>query len=139
MNKEEQESKKDIAKRLRLSNEKLWNYLSNDKQNLIINEYYNSLDIEHIGIHGVLENIRNINKDFGFIIIGLLLGFLGNVASNIFIKYIPIGIFADILLGLAFVLLIYFCSREIRKLNVEQLRDYKVLEYFVGSIKKNDI
>lgn len=136
MNKEGQGSKKDIAKRLELSDKKLWGSLSKDDKNDIVTRYYDSLDISHIGISGVLGNIRDTSRDLVLIIMGLLLGFLGNMANNTLAKYLPDGYFADILFVLFFILLIAFFFREIKKLNVEQLRDYKVLRYFVELKKK---
>lgn len=136
MNKEEQDSKKDIAKRLEMSNKKLWDSLSYEEKNNIINEYYDSLDISHIGISGVLGNIRDTSRDLILIIMGLLLGFWGSLVNNIFAKYLPEGYFFDVLFVIFFICIIFFFFRETRKLNVEQIRSYKVLDHFVKLERK---
>lgn len=138
MSKDEQDAKKDIAKRLRWSNEKLWTKLSEEEQVAIVDKYYHFSDLEHVGIRHVLEDNRNMRRNLAGVILGLLLGLLGGTTSNILLKYIPHGWYYDMLFVSMFILTVALSMREIDKMSAEGLREDHVLEYFIKLVKKDD-
>ncbi|MCK9273224.1 NUDIX domain-containing protein [Candidatus Gracilibacteria bacterium] len=132
MNKEEYEIKKEIEKRLKCSNKSLWNSLSKEKQDFVVNKYYDANSIENVGILKVLEDNRGLRMNLISIFIGLSLGLFGNAAYDVVLKYLPNGVFdAPILMG--FVVILFLSIREINKIAAEHLGNNKVLEYLLKS------
>lgn len=131
MDKEEKEIKNDIARRLRLSDVPLWNSLSREEQNRVVEKYYSINDLKNVGIHKVLEENRNIRRNLGSILIGLLLGLFGGVVSDIGIKYIPDNGWLHFFIIVAFFALLAMFIRLIEQTSVDHLKEDSVLKYLV--------
>lgn len=136
MDKLEQEVKKDIAKRLKLSNQKLWDSLSFEDREIIVNKYYHSRDIEKVGLVSILENNRQMRKDIGFMFLGISLGLFGNIFINIVFKYFPKDSWIfDLLISVGFIILIYYIIKQFEKFTYEDLDDNNVLGYLIDQVE----
>lgn len=134
--KEIQETKRDIAKRLRLSDLETWKSLSNDQQEKIVDKYYHLFDIDKVGIHKVIEDSWNVRFGLNMALFGVLFGILGGISGNIFTKYISSSIYSDIFFMSLFILAFVLLVKEIDKIGVKRLRENKVLKYLIKSKEK---
>lgn len=135
---ETQQIRQDISKRLRLSNKELWNSLSENERNAVIDEYYNIYDIEKIGIHQVLEHNRNLRLNFATLVMGAILGLLGALVVDAIQDYIPNSLLYDILVVAGFAYVIWWFFRDTNRFLSERLGEHKVLEYLIKQVKKNN-
>lgn len=135
--KQQEKNKKDIIKTLKLSNKKLWDSLSKEKQNAVVDKYYKLTDIENSGLHNVLSNIRQTRISFGSLIIGLILGIIGSVMASILLKYIPKDNWVlDIFIIFIFLGVCTSLFKSTNEFTIEDFGEYKVLEYLLKSTKK---
>lgn len=134
MTKLEEESKKDIAKRLMMSNKKLWNSLLKEKQISVVNKYYDVFSIESMGIQGVLERNADLRKQMGFLFMGTLLGILGGMLSSVLIEIIPENIIFKVSIIVGFFVFLYFLFQNINKFSAENLGEDMVLEHLLKMI-----
>ncbi len=142
MNRQEKDiawAKKDIAKRLRWSNKILWESLSEDERNLIVDKYYHSSDIENIGIHQALEANRNISRQLILLLVGTMFGVLAGIFANIIQKYFPQSFSFDIFFVIVFITCTVFLFRSINQLSSDRLREDRALEYFVNLIRSGNM
>jgi hypothetical protein len=133
---DEKEIKKDIAKRLRMSDKKLWKSVTEEEQNKVVNEYYHTSDIERVGVARVLEENRDLRRNFGFLILGVILGIVGNLFASILLKHMPQNSVFDGLVILFFLVFFFYLVREIKKIDVENLAADKVLKYLLKKIQE---
>lgn len=136
-NKERIRIKKDIAKRLRSSDKVLWETLSAEKQERVVDMYFNTNSIENVGIHKVLEENRNISRTLATLLLGVLLGAFGGAVANIALKYLPQSGYFDLFIVIVFFIILFMFIRMIERINVDSLREDSVLEYFVKSLDKS--
>jgi len=140
MDKQEKETKKDISKRLKFSDKNLWDSLSSEQRNTIVDEYYHSRDIEKIGLAGVLENNRQIRKDIGLMFLGISFGLFSSIFINVVSKYFPQNNWAfDLLISIGFIIIIYFTIKEFEKLSYEDLGANNVLKYLINQVEEKNI
>ncbi len=138
MNKEEKEIKDDIARRLRLSDEILWDSLPDDMKSWSVDKYYTMGSIKNVGVHKVLEDNRDIRRNLGSILIGLMLGLFGGVTSDVVLKYLPKSGYFDLFIVIVFLAILILFVRMIERASVDHLKEDHVLEYLVESIAKDD-
>lgn len=136
-NKERIRIKKDIAKGLRSSDKVLWETLSAEKQERVVDMYFNTNSIENVGIHKVLEENRNISRTLATLLLGVLLGAFGGAVANIALKYTPQSGYFDLFIVIVFFIILFMFVRMIERMNVDSLREDSVLEYFVKSLDKS--
>lgn len=140
MNKYEKETKEDIAKRLKISSKEGWITLSEEKQEQVIDKYYHYNDIERIGLGRVLENNRQMRKDYGFMILGISIGLIGNIFISSIFKYFPKNsLLFDGSIIILFICLIKFIIAEFDKLSCEDLGNNKVLIHLLNEIEQDEI
>ncbi|MFA6602129.1 MAG: hypothetical protein WCT02_04745, partial [Candidatus Paceibacterota bacterium] len=106
MSKYEQESKKDIEKILKLSNKAQWGSLTSKERELVVSKYYDLRSIKSVGIQSVLNNNRDVMRSMALLVMGLLLGIFGGVASDVLMKYLPSDIWFDVVFLLFFLVFI---------------------------------
>lgn len=128
--------KGDIAKRLRESNRTLWGTINEEDRSAIVNEYYNSFDINKVGLSLVLEHNRNVRISLATLLMGLMLGLLGALVANVIQKYIPNALIYDAVIVLGFIAFLWWFIRDIEKTSAELLKEDKVLEYLLKLVNK---
>lgn len=133
----EGETKRDIAKRLAMSNEELWVNLSEGQRAAVVNKYYKLSSVEHMGIRSVLESNRNLRRNLGVLIIGVLLGSFGSMVATIAIKYLPSGIWFDILAVLGFLVLLGVFIQLVDEMSAENLAVNRILENLLELVRKD--
>lgn len=137
MDKQEKEERDYIAKRLKLSDKMVWGSLSKKQQESIIDKYYHFNDIENIGLSKVLENNRQMRKDYAFMILGISVGLIGNIFISTIFKYFPKdSLLFDGSVTLLFICLIKFIIEEFDKLSCEDLGNNKVLNHLLSIVEE---
>lgn len=140
MDKLEKEIREEITNRLRFSDKKLWNLLSTEQKEAVVDKYYHARDIKNIGLNSVLENNRQMRKDLGFMILGLSLGIFSNLVINLVFKYLPKNsLLFDISIGAGFIILLVWTFKEFEKLSAEDLGNNKVLNYLLDQVEKDGL
>lgn len=129
--------KTDIRKRLRNSNKELWESISDNEREGVVDEYYHQWDIEKIGLSGILRESREQRKTLSMLGVGVFFGIMGNFATDIFLKYFPRGSYLfDIVFVLFFVVFFVYFFREINKLDSENLGKDRVLEHLIKAVRE---
>ncbi len=135
---DEREAKKDISERLRLSNKDLWENLSLEMKNAVIDMNYHMWDLDKVGIRQVLDANRQIRMNLTILILGLLLGVFGNIVAGIAIKYMPSNPWSDAIFLIAAVFGVWYMFTSINKLSAERLADDNVLEHLVELVNSEN-
>jgi len=137
MDKDEEVVKKDISKRLRMSDKKKWNSLTEEERKLVADKYYDLRSIKHLGIEKILDDYTYLRRSVYLLIIGVLLGIIGSAVGDILneyllVNFLPKPITAFIGLGFFF----YFVHLS-EKLAAENLGNQDVLGHLLKLVKKN--
>ena len=135
MDTEEIDTKKDISNRLKLSNRKLWDALSESERDIIVDKYYHANDIETIGLPHVLQGNKEVRINSYMLFLGTLLGIFGSIFASIILKYLPSNSIFDIIVIFGFLIFLWILIRSIDTMSAEGLASNKVLEYLSESIK----
>lgn len=129
--------KKNIAKRLKLSNSKIWDTLTSVKQAAVVDKYYELRGFDHLGIDKILDDNRNIRSNMAFLLLGLLLGIFGNIFASIVLKYEPHGVSSDALSIIACIGLFWFLARQINKWSADHLGWSDVLNHLLKMVEED--
>ena len=140
MDKREKQIRKNIAKRLHLSDKEGWEKLSEEERKTVIDEYLHLSSIENIGIAKALEENRNVSRGVGSLMIGSILGLSGGIAGNIVLNYIQLlprwyQIYLEILLILSFLVLIWMFYHLIDRVSADGFKEDHILEHLQKRIK----
>lgn len=143
MEKEEkniQDEKRAIIKRLKSSNKKKWDALTPEEQEAVVNKYYSLRSIDHLGIDKVLENNWNLRGNFAFLILGIIFGIVGNLFGDILFKYLPENnLLYDIFICISFLLLLWWLIvREIDNFAADHLGGWGALEYLLKLVEEDN-
>ena len=136
-----EEDKREIDKRLRLSDQEQWDLLPKEKQAQIVDKYCELRSIKYLGLPRILQENYSIRANWTYLMMGLALGILGNLVAAIFIKYEPNNLLLDAVIVSGFLFLLWKLVFLIDKLGVDHLRDQHVLDALLQLIednKKND-
>jgi uncharacterized membrane protein YeaQ/YmgE (transglycosylase-associated protein family) len=137
MDKLEEDTKKDIAKRLKTSDKKKWNSLTEEERKLVVDKYYDLRGIEHLGLDRIIDDYISTRKNFAFMIMGILLGVIGSIFGSILSKYLLNNTISDLLtVAFCFGLLFYFIH-SFDKLLLENLNREDVLGHLLELVKKD--
>jgi hypothetical protein len=136
--KEIQETKKNIVKRLSSSNPEIWESISEEQKNKAVEIYFHLFDVEEVGLRGAVDNIWQVRFGFYMTFLGCFMGVIGGIFGNVLTRYIPSGTVWDISILLSFILSFIFIYRDIEKLSIKDLRDHKILEHLIKSQNKNN-
>ncbi|MFA6391179.1 MAG: hypothetical protein WCW66_00305 [Patescibacteria group bacterium] len=138
LQKRENDLRKEITKRLKRSNKKLWQKLSANQQNAVVEKYIAAFDIENIGLQNALNNIKQDRQTLVSVTFGFALGITGSLLLNALNEVIhSMNWYVTISLFIVLFLVLYF-DRLIKKSNVEELSEYKVLEYLLAQSEKDE-
>lgn len=139
--KEIKEAREDVEERLRLSNKKLWQSLPEEKRKEVVEKYINIIDEANKSIFDILEKDFLIRQQFAFLLIGLLLGIVGNLFTDAFStnlkKLTGEGFLYVTLCFVAFYLGIKLILRFMNTNSGENLRRNKVLEKLIDLLNKD--
>lgn len=140
MDKREKEIRKNIAKRLRMSDKERWEKLSDEDVNSIIDEYLHLSSIEEIGIHRVLEDNRNVRRNIGMLMLGSFIGVSGGIAGNITLDYIRLlptffKIHYELALVVLFIALIVELYFLIDVVGADGFKEDRILEHLQKRVK----
>jgi len=133
----EKEDKREIEKRLKLSNKDKWKVLTFTERQAVINKYYNLRGIEHLGIDKILDDNRNIRLNFSFLLLGLLLGILGSSFANIIIQFEPKNQLINIFMLLLLAFFFWYIIKLMDKMSVEHLYQEDVLDHLLKLVKQD--
>jgi hypothetical protein len=133
----EKEDKREIEKRLKLSNKDKWKVLTFTERQAVINKYYNLRGIEHLGIDKILDDNRNIRLNFSFLLLGLLLGILGSLFANIIIQFEPKNQLINIFMLLLLAFFFWYIIKLMDKMSVEHLYQEDVLDHLLKLVKQD--
>jgi hypothetical protein len=137
MSKYEQESKKDIEKILKLSNKAQWGSLTSKERELVVSKYYDLRSIKSVGIQSVLNNNRDVMRSMALLVMGLLLGIFGGVASDVLMKYLPSDIWFDVVFLLFCLVFIIHFFHFTEKIVSDNLREDNVLGHLLDLVKED--
>jgi len=133
MNTHEQEVKKDIVKRLRLSNKKKWRALSPEQQQRMVDKYYEIRDQDYLSLRNILREYAELRRDFGLLISGVVLGVVTNVIASIFLKYLPVSdTLGDGLIAVVFILGIVLFIKAVERTLAKNLDDEGVIDKLIA-------
>lgn len=139
MNKYEKEEKDDIANRLNISNKVLWSSLSEKIKVAIVDKYYHWNDIENIGLSSILENNRQMRKDYAFMILGISIGLLGNIFISTVFKYFPKdSLLFDSSITILFICLIIYIIKQFNKISSDDLENNNILSHLKEMVKQDN-
>jgi hypothetical protein len=127
MDKEERFHKKNIAKRLRLSDKKLWSELKKEQQDAIVDRYYHVFDIENMTLKEIGRDNYNVRSDLALVMMGTLLGVFGGMFVESISEYLPEGVFFDVAFAAFFLAFAFYFLHFIDKAGAENFRQNKVL------------
>jgi ABC-type bacteriocin/lantibiotic exporter with double-glycine peptidase domain len=133
----EAEDKKEIEKRLRLSDEKKWNTLTSEERQSVVKKYYNLRSIEHRGIDKILDDNRDMRRNFLFLILGLLLGILGSLFADVMLRYVPQNPLLNVLLLLFLAYSFWYIFQQMDKMSVEHLNQENILDALLKLVKQD--
>lgn len=129
--------KKEIGKRLRLSDRKTWDGLKLEEQEAVINKYYARRSIEHLGIDKILDDNRNLRFNYALLVIGVLLGIFGNIFADILMQFEPKNYFIDSLILVLIGVFLWCLIRRMDKMGAEHLYQEDILGYLLSEVKKD--
>jgi hypothetical protein len=141
MTKEEEVAREDIKARLKKSNKKLWNSLSDEEKEKAVSKYYSLRSINYLKLDRVLEQNSTLRKDLFLLLFALVLGVSGNLFADVvsdFLKDFLGTINYNILVFVFFVGLVFLGFKEINKGSIEHLRENEVLENLLDLVNKDN-
>lgn len=133
----EKEILKDLEKRLKMSDPKKWNLLSDEEKFLIVRKYYEIRETDYQNINFLLREHANDRRQISLLFVGVLIGILANPISTIIIKYLPSTTLVDDLLNLAlFGSILIFLVLVANRFNSEWLGDENIIERLLQIVKQ---
>jgi len=130
--------KKDIASRLKLSDEKNWKSLSKDTQKRVVEKYLEIRNEDFAGLKELLRENAKSRREFGLLFIGLILGVCTNVIAAILVKYFPQGVWNDIASTLLALLFLVFFILNINRWLAEDLGSEKIINRLLDLIQEQE-
>lgn len=136
MDKDEKIHRENIAKRLKLSNKKLWGELKPEQRTAIVDKYYHIFDIENMTLKEIAHDNYDVRKNMALLILGALFGVFGGLFIESISRYLPDSGFFDVFIITGFFTFMAFFSHFIDKLGAENFRQNKVLAHLKKQLEE---
>lgn len=124
-----QEFLQEIRKRLKVSDRRKWETLTDEEKDLAVDTYYNLRNTDFQNINFLLREHAAEKKEFFFLVLGIAMGVFANPISTILLKHLPSEtIWQDMLTGSFFALLLVWTTVLFMRMSAESLGEEKVIE-----------
>jgi hypothetical protein len=130
-------TRKSISKRLSLSNPSLWSKIPEHTQHAIVQLYFDTLGIGHVGMRSVLQDNANIRRNLATLYLGVLFGILGSMVADVFLKYLPHDWRTDVAIMVGFIVFSWWLIREFDKVLAEHLAADHILDHLYAVVAKD--